>query len=59
MRAKAGLRPPSTVIHVVDAESVQWHVSGDNWMLETGKQYTINVELLDEHGNVMFVADVS
>lgn len=59
VRAKAGLRPPSTVIHVVDAESVQWHVSGDNWMLETGKQYTINVELLDEHGNVMFVADNS
>ncbi|CAO4362101.1 unnamed protein product [Caenorhabditis nigoni] len=59
VRAKAGLRPPSTVIHVVDAESVQWHVSGENWMLETGKQYTINVELLDEHGNVMFVSDNS
>lgn len=59
VRAKAGLRPPSTVIHVVDAESVQWHVSGDNWMLETGKQYTINIELLDEHGNVMFVSDNS
>ncbi|KAF1770985.1 hypothetical protein GCK72_002809 [Caenorhabditis remanei] len=59
VRAKAGLRPPSTVIHVVDPESVQWHVSGENWMLETGKQYTINVELLDEHGNVMFVADNS
>uniref|UniRef100_A0A1I7UXK6 Protein-tyrosine-phosphatase n=1 Tax=Caenorhabditis tropicalis TaxID=1561998 RepID=A0A1I7UXK6_9PELO len=59
VRAKAGLRPPSTAIHVVDAESIQWHVSGDNWMLETGKQYTINIELLDEHGNVMFVSDNS
>ncbi|CAL2028956.1 unnamed protein product [Caenorhabditis brenneri] len=59
VRAKAGLRPPSTLIHVVDAESVQWHVSGENWMLETGKQYEINVELLDEHGNVMFVSDNS
>lgn len=59
VRAKAGLRPPSTVIHVVDAESVQWHVSGENWMLETGKQYTIHIELLDEHGNVMFISDNS
>ncbi|CAB3410581.1 unnamed protein product [Caenorhabditis bovis] len=57
VRAKAGLRPPSTQIHVVDPESVQWQVSGGNWMLQTGKQYAINVEILDEHGNVMFIPD--
>ncbi|CAD6186079.1 unnamed protein product [Caenorhabditis auriculariae] len=57
IRAKAGIRPPSTAIHVTDPESLQWHVSGENWMLQTGQTYVINIDLLDEHGNVMFIGD--
>ncbi|CAI5439516.1 unnamed protein product [Caenorhabditis angaria] len=59
VETKAGLRPPSTNIHVVDVESIQWYVSGDNWILETGKQYTFTIEMFDENRNNMFLSDNS
>ncbi|EPB68671.1 hypothetical protein ANCCEY_12239 [Ancylostoma ceylanicum] len=58
VKAKAGVRPPSTSINVVDPESIQWVVSdGGNWLLEIGTRYKFSVMLLDPQGNSMFISD--
>ncbi|CAJ0936123.1 unnamed protein product, partial [Mesorhabditis belari] len=53
----AAVRPPSTKIQVVDPESLQFAISGNNWVLEKDRVYTIGINLLDPHGNHMFIAD--
>ncbi|CAJ0585173.1 unnamed protein product, partial [Mesorhabditis spiculigera] len=55
--SNAAVRPPSTRIFIVDPESLQFAVAGSNWLLERGRTYRINVNLLDPHGNHMFIAD--
>ncbi|KIH60212.1 hypothetical protein ANCDUO_09543 [Ancylostoma duodenale] len=58
VKAKAGVRPPSTSISVVDPETIQWVVSESiNWLLETGTRYQLSVLLLDPQGNSMFISD--
>uniref|UniRef100_A0A1I7WPD1 BIG2 domain-containing protein n=1 Tax=Heterorhabditis bacteriophora TaxID=37862 RepID=A0A1I7WPD1_HETBA len=57
VKAKTGVRPPSTAIHVVDPETLQWTISGSNWLLQTGTRYNLHVTLLDPHGNSMFLSD--
>ncbi|VDP49551.1 unnamed protein product [Heligmosomoides polygyrus] len=60
VKAKTGVRPPSTAIYVVDPESIQWVISGGgNWLLQTGTRYKLSVLLLDPHGNTMYISDVS
>ena len=59
LKAKTGIRPPSTLINVVEPDSLQWAVSGNNWILQQGKTYKLHVQLLDAHGNQMFIGDVS
>lgn len=59
VKAKTGVRPPSTNIYVVDPETLHWTVSGENWNLQTGKQYSLAVTLTDTHGNGMFIGNVS
>ncbi|RCN44213.1 hypothetical protein ANCCAN_09796 [Ancylostoma caninum] len=58
VKAKAGVRPPSTSISVVDPETIQWVVSeNNNWLLETGTRYQLCILLLDSQGNSMFISD--
>ncbi|CAI4228538.1 unnamed protein product [Auanema sp. JU1783] len=57
VKAKTGVRPPFTSINVVDPESLQWTVSGDNWILQSGTQYQLHVSLIDPHGNSMYIGD--
>ena len=59
LKEKTGIRPPSTVINVVEPDSIQWMVSGNNWILQRGKTYKLNVNLLDPHGNSMYISDVN
>nr|CDJ92849.1 Bacterial Ig domain containing protein [Haemonchus contortus] len=58
VKAKTGVRPPSTAINVVDPETIQWMISGGgNWLLQTGTLYKFSVLLLDPHGNTMYISD--
>ncbi|KAK6725579.1 hypothetical protein RB195_004101 [Necator americanus] len=58
VKAKTGVRPPSTSINVVDPETIQWVIfEGGNWLLQTGTRYKLSVSLLDPHGNSMFISD--
>ncbi|VDM58044.1 unnamed protein product [Angiostrongylus costaricensis] len=58
VKAKTGVRPPSTAIYVVDPESIQWVISGGgNWLLQTGTHYKMSVSLVDPHGNTMYISN--
>uniref|UniRef100_A0A158PBW9 BIG2 domain-containing protein n=1 Tax=Angiostrongylus cantonensis TaxID=6313 RepID=A0A158PBW9_ANGCA len=58
VKAKTGVRPPSTAIYVVDPETIQWIISGGgNWLLQTGTRYKISVSLVDPHGNTMYISN--
>ncbi|KHJ90181.1 hypothetical protein OESDEN_09978 [Oesophagostomum dentatum] len=57
VKAKTGVRPPSTSINVIDPETIQWAISeGGNWLLQTGTRYKLSVLLLDPHGNYMYIS---
>ncbi|KAJ1356187.1 hypothetical protein KIN20_013852 [Parelaphostrongylus tenuis] len=58
VKAKTGVRPPSTAIYVVDPETIQWIISGGgNWLLQTGTRYKLSISLIDPHGNAMYISD--
>ncbi|KJH46383.1 bacterial group 2 Ig-like protein [Dictyocaulus viviparus] len=58
VKTKTGVRPPSTAIHVVDPDTLQWIISGGGkWLLQIGTRYQLSVSLFDPHGNAMYISD--
>ncbi|XP_065051433.1 nuclear pore membrane glycoprotein 210-like [Rhopilema esculentum] len=52
------LRQPSATIHVVEPESLGFAIApGNSWVLQTGKEYVINVEVFDAQKHKILITD--
>lgn len=58
IRMQEASRLPNSTIYVVEPGYLGFTVHpGDRWVLETGRQYEIAVEVLDQTGNRVFLSD--
>uniref|UniRef100_A0A914ZAI0 Nuclear pore membrane glycoprotein 210 n=1 Tax=Panagrolaimus superbus TaxID=310955 RepID=A0A914ZAI0_9BILA len=58
MKGKLGVKPQSSHIYVVDPDVISFSIDrGNNWYLQKGVDYKINVRLLDAFGNPMHIPD--
>jgi nuclear pore complex protein Nup210 len=58
MKGKHGVKPQSSHIYVVDPDVISFSVDhGNNWYLQKGIDYKINVRLSDSFGNQMHIPD--
>ena len=56
---KVGVKPQSAHIYVVEPDVISFTITrGNNWFLEKGLDYEINVRLNDAFGNNMHITDV-
>lgn len=60
MKGKLGIKPQSAHIYVVEPDIISFTIDrGNNWYLQKGIDYKINVRLSDAFGNQMHIPDVS
>uniref|UniRef100_A0AC34EZZ4 Uncharacterized protein n=1 Tax=Panagrolaimus sp. ES5 TaxID=591445 RepID=A0AC34EZZ4_9BILA len=58
MKGKLGVKPQSSHIYVVDPDVISFSIDrGNNWYLQKGVDYKINVRLSDAFGNQMHIPD--
>jgi hypothetical protein len=58
MKEKAGVKPPSAHIYVVEPDAIQFTIDrGNIWHLQRGSEYHISVRLTDPMGNSIHITD--
>ncbi|CAD5214436.1 unnamed protein product [Bursaphelenchus okinawaensis] len=58
VRQKAGFKPQSAHVYVVEPDSIYFSINrGNNWVLQNGVFYEIEVRLLDLQGNNVYIPE--
>ncbi|KAM8829564.1 nuclear pore membrane glycoprotein 210 isoform 1-T1 [Synchiropus picturatus] len=58
LRMQGVSRLPNSTLYVVEPAYLAFQIHpGDSWVLETGRQYKIGIEVFDKSGNKIFLAD--
>ncbi|CAD5234960.1 unnamed protein product [Bursaphelenchus xylophilus] len=58
VKQKAGFKPQSAHVYVVEPDSIFFTISrGNNWVLQAGLSYEIEVKLLDLQGKNVFIPE--
>lgn len=59
MKPKAGVKPRSAHLYVVEPDSIQFFIDrGNSWFLQINFTYLISIRLADQLGNLIHISDV-